>query len=71
MLQASVKNKVQHLLSDASIGDLAKWKAVPNYLMDEKAMYKMKLKADELFVHPQNRGGMGLQVFSMHAKGQR
>ena len=71
MLQASVKNKVQHLLSDASIGDLAKLKAVSNYLMDEKVMYKMKLKADELLVHPQNRGGMGLQVFSMHAKGQR
>ena len=71
MLDPSVKDKVQQLLCDASMGDLAKWKSVSKVLMDEKVMYKMKLKADELLVHPQNRGGMGLQVFSMHAKGQR
>lgn len=53
------------------MGDLAKWKAVSTFLMEEKVVYKMKLKADQLLVHPQNRGGMGLQVFSMHAKGQR
>lgn len=71
MLHPSVKDKVQQLLCDASMGDLAKWKSVSKFLMDEKVMYKMKLRADELLVHPQNRGGMGLQVFSMHAKGQR
>ena len=71
MLQPAVKDKVQKLLGDNSMGDLAKWKAVSKCLIDDKIMYKMKLKADQLLVHPQDRGGMGLQVFSMHAKGQR
>eukprot|EP00435_Cladocopium_sp_Y103_P044150 s460_g12.t1 len=71
MLQPSVKDKVQSLLIDNSMGDLAKWKAISQYLMDEKIVYRMKIKADQLLVHPQNRGGIGLQVFNMHSKGQR
>ena len=52
MLHPSVTDSVQQLLCDASMGDLAKWKSVSKFLMDEKVMYKMKLKADELLVHP-------------------
>ena len=71
MLQPAVKANCEKILSDQSMGDLAKWKAMSQYLLDEKILYKMQLKPDALLVHPQNRGGMGLQVFSMHAKGQR
>ena len=71
MLQPAVKANVEKILSDQSMEDLAKWKAMSQYLLDEKILYKMQLKPDALLVHPQNRGGMGLQVFSMHAKGKR
>ena len=69
MLQPSVKDKVQSLLIDNSMGDLAKWKANSQYFMDEKIVYRMKIKAEQLLVHPQNRGS--LQVFNMQSKGQR
>ena len=67
MLQPAVKDKVQKLLGDNSMGDLAKWKAVSKCLIDDKIMYKMKLKADELLVHPQD-GPSGVQYACQGAK---
>ena len=71
MLQSNVKEKVQSVLDDSSIGELAKWKAISKYLLEEKILYKQCIKADQLLVHPQNRGGTGVQVFNLHAKGKR
>ena len=71
MLPSHVKERVQKVLDDSSLGELAKWKAISKYLLEEKILYKQCIKADQLLVHPQNRGGTGVQVFNLHAKGKR
>lgn len=71
MLQPQVKVKVQQMLDDSSLGNLAKWKKISAYLLEEKVMFQQQLTADELIIHPQNRGGMGVQVYNMHSKGKR
>ena len=38
MLPSNVKEKVQSVLDDSSIGELAKWKAISKYLLEEKIL---------------------------------
>ena len=40
-------------------------------MLEEKILYKQCIKADQLLVHPENRGGTGAQVFNLHDKGKR
>ena len=54
-----MKERAQKVLDDSSLGELAKWKAISKYLLEEKILYKQCIKADQLLVHPQNRGGTG------------
>ena len=71
MLQPDTKRKLQQTLDDASLGNLATWKKISAYLLEENVMFQQQLTADELNIHPQNRGGMGAHVFNMHSKGKR
>ena len=44
-----MKERVQKVLDDSSLGELAKWQAISKYLLEEKILYKQCIKADPAF----------------------
>ena len=70
-LTPNVKDSLQKALGDNSRGMLGKWKGVLDVLLSSNAAFKSKLPVSSLLVHPQNRGGSGVQPFHMHQKGAK
>ncbi|CAK9093360.1 Uncharacterized protein SCF082_LOCUS43915 [Durusdinium trenchii] len=66
-----VKMELEKALLDTSQGLLGKWRHVLDVLLSNKVAFKAKLPVTSLLVHPQNRGGSGLQPFGMHHKGAK
>ena len=50
----------------SSAGALTKWNQVLDILVAKNIAYKRQCSMDDLFVHPKNRSGMGLNAFNVH-----
>ena len=70
-LTPNTKDTLQKALDDNSKGMLGKWKGILDVLLSSNAAFKSKLPVSSLLVHPQNRGGSGVQPFHMHQKGAK
>ena len=53
------------------IGALTQWNEVIETLFQYKIAYKIILHPDFLFVHKENRGGLGLNAFNVHGNMSR
>lgn len=71
VLTAAVKTALNNAWDDSSKGIMGRWKSVLQVLMCNNVAYKAKLAPCNLLVHPQNRGGSGIQPFNMHQKGAK
>eukprot|EP00435_Cladocopium_sp_Y103_P057254 s392_g19.t1 len=70
-LAPALKDALQKALDDGSKGLLGKWKNVLDVLLANNVAFHAKLSPNSLLVHPQNRGGSGVQPFHMHQKGSK
>ena len=50
----------------SNIGSLSKWNSILKVLKEANISYQVTCKPSELFVHPKNRSGMGLNAFNVH-----
>lgn len=72
MLTASLISKIDGVLAldseECVVG--SKWSKIEKMLLDEKIAVRMKLHTDDLMVHQDNRGGLGLNCFNAHRNGK-
>ena len=47
-------------------GALTKWNAILEILTKQNIAYKRQVHPDELFTHPRNRSGMGINAYNVH-----
>ena len=66
-----VRKELEKALLDTSQGLLGQWRHVLDVLLSNNVAFKAKVSVTSLLVHPQNRGGSGLQPFGMHHKGAK
>ena len=69
MVTPEVKAEIQRILANKDAGLMLQWKEVEKILIKNGLAYTQVLKPELFLVHPSNRGGTGINTFSMHAKG--
>ena len=57
---------VQEVLDAADTGSLTKWNKIVDIFVQAKIAYKRMCKIGEVFIHPKNRGGLGINPFNAH-----
>ena len=67
-LTQSAIEKIQALLSqdEKEVGVLALWRDIEEVLLNCGSACKREIHSDEIMVHPDNRGGLGLNWFNAH-----
>lgn len=71
VLTPELQTSLSNALKDTSKGIMGRWKTVLDVLLPSNVAYKAKVAPGHLLVHPQNRGGSGIQPFNMHQKGAK
>ena len=67
-ISLEVCGKVNEVLS-SSMGVMSQWSEIQQILLDSGLAYQQKCTPDLFLCHPLNRGGTGINPFSMHRKG--
>lgn len=70
-MDPDVEHKINSLLSSSNLGLAAKWSLIESYLLKCGAAYEIRIQPEYMLVHPQNRGGTGLNAFNAHALGSK
>jgi hypothetical protein len=60
MVSAECRRLVDEHLADREMGIVSRWNAILNSLKEHNVAYELLVNVDELFTHPKNRGGLGL-----------
>ena len=68
MVSEVVKGEVSKIMQPKQ-GSILQWVQIQKVLMENSLAYTSQLQPGLLLVHPQNRGGTGINAWSMHAKG--
>ena len=68
-LPQSLISAVDEALGAEGKGPVAKWGTVADLLKKHHVSYTVKLRPDEVIVHPMNRGGLGLSWAKAHSIG--
>lgn len=68
MVSTHVKDEISKIMQSKQ-GYILQWNEIKKVLIDNSLAYTSQLEPGLLLVHPQNRGGTGINAWSMHAKG--
>ena len=68
MVSEVVKGEVSKIMQSKQ-GSILQWVQIQKVLMENSLAYTSQLQPGLLLVHPQNRGGTGINAWSTHAKG--
>ena len=67
-ISADICNRVDDVLK-STMGVMSQWNEIQQILLDSGLAYQQKCTPDLFLCHPLNRGGTGINPFSMHQKG--
>ena len=68
MVPTCVKDEISRIMQSKQ-GYILQWNEIKKVFMENSLAYTSQLDPGLLLVHPQNRGGTGINAWSMHAKG--
>ena len=68
MVSTCVKDEISRIMQSKQ-GYILQWNEIKKVLMENSLAYTSQLDPGLLLVHPQNKGGTGINAWSMHAKG--
>ena len=57
---------IEEVVDAENMGALTKWNKITEILFKAKIAYKRVCKIREVFIHPKNRGGLGINPFNAH-----
>ena len=60
IVSAECRNLVDEQMADRDTGIVSRWNGILNILLEHNVAYERHVHVDELFTHPKNRGGLGL-----------
>ena len=61
MVSAECRNRVDEQIAERDTGIVSRWNGILNTLLEHNVAYERPvIHVDELFTHPKNRGGLGL-----------
>ena len=68
MVSQEIKSEIEKVLN-SKCGMMVQWKGIEKILLDAGLAYEQELGPKHFLVHPQNRGGTGINAFNCHSKG--
>ena len=68
MVSQEIKSEIEKVLN-SKCGMMVQWKGIEKILLDAGLAYEQELGPERFLVHPQNRGGTGINAFNCHSKG--
>ena len=68
MVSQEIKSEIEKVL-DSKSGMMVQWKSIEKILLSAGLAYEQELGPEHFLVHPQNRGGTGINAFNCHSKG--
>ncbi|CAL1163817.1 unnamed protein product [Cladocopium goreaui] len=68
MVSQEIKSEIEKVLN-SKCGMMVQWKGIEKILLDAGLAYEQELGPEHFLVHPQNRGGTGINAFNCHSKG--